>query len=145
MSAIRSVAICALVALAPTALGACGGSNAKPVDVFMADFTMKPSVSSIAAGTIKFTVHNDGAFGHEMVVVKAAAAADLPTKADGEVDEDAIPESDRMGEVAAVNPGFSKTLKLKLSAGKYILFCNNVDGTKVHFKEGMYADFTVTG
>jgi hypothetical protein len=138
--------LCALLALGVMAFGACGGGSAgTPVDVNMTDFTMKPSVSSVAAGTIKFTVRNNGAFGHEMVVVKVADASDLPTKADGEVDEDAIPESERMGEVEAVNPGFSKTLKLKLSAGKYVLFCNSVDGTKVHFKEGMYADFTVTG
>ena len=134
----------ALVVLGVLAISACGGSAGKPVDVTMTDFAMMPQVSSVAAGTIKFTVHNNGTFGHEMVVVRAAGASDLPMKPDGEVNEDAIPGSDRIGKVAAVNPGFSKTLKVKLSAGKYVLFCNSVDGTKVHFKEGMHTDFTVT-
>jgi uncharacterized cupredoxin-like copper-binding protein len=134
----------ALVVLGVLALSACGGSDATTVNVTMADFSMKPEVPSVAAGEIKFEVRNNGTFGHEMVVVKVADASDLPTKPDGEVNEDAIPESERMGEVEAVNPGFSKTLKLKLSAGKYVLFCNSVDGTKVHFKAGMHADFTVT-
>src|SRR5713101_2745757 len=109
--------MCALFVLGALAFGACGGSTSTPVDVNMTDFAMLPQVSSVAAGHIKFTVHNNGAFGHEMIVVRAASAADLPTKADGEVDEGAIPQSDRMGEVAGVNPGFSKTLTLKLSAG----------------------------
>jgi uncharacterized cupredoxin-like copper-binding protein len=138
------LALCAVFALFSIALGACSSSDGKTVDVAVADFSIKPAETSVAAGDVKFDVHNNGTFGHEMVVVKAADASELPTKPDGEVNEDAIPEPERMGEVEAINPGFSKTLKLKLSAGKYVLFCNSVDGTKVHFKEGMHADFTVT-
>jgi uncharacterized cupredoxin-like copper-binding protein len=44
-----------------------------------------------------------------------------------------------------VFPGKSKTVKLKLDPGKYVLFCNKNDGAQaVHFKEGMQTDFTVT-
>ena len=50
-----------------------------------------------------------------------------------------------MGEVEHVAPGTTKTLKLKLGAGKYVLFCNLIDGKQAHFKEGMHAEFTVTG
>jgi hypothetical protein len=31
-----------------------------------------------------------------------------------------------------------------MSAGKYVLFCNRVDGSTSHFKSGMHTDFTVT-
>src|SRR4029079_16758743 len=104
------------------ALGACGGSKATTVNVTMADFSLKPEVPSVAAGTIKFEVRNNGTFGHEMVVVKAADAGDLPTKPDGEVNEDAIPESERRGEVDAGHPGFSKQSTVKIRAAKAVLF-----------------------
>ena len=100
--------------------------------------------TSVGTGEITFKVKNNGTFTHELVVVQATDAADLPTKANGEVNEDAIPAGKAMGEVEDVNPDSTKTFKLTLPAGKYVLFCNSVDGAKVHFKEGMYADFTVT-
>jgi uncharacterized cupredoxin-like copper-binding protein len=50
-----------------------------------------------------------------------------------------------MGEVEHVPPGATETLKLKLAVGKYVLFCNLIDGTKTDFKEGMHAEFTVRG
>jgi uncharacterized cupredoxin-like copper-binding protein len=90
-------------------------------------------------------VHNQGGFGHELVVVKVADAKDLPTKPDGEVDEAKIPASEKLGAVKNVLPGQTKTLKVKLDAGTYVLFCNLVDGANaVHFKKGMHIDFTVT-
>jgi uncharacterized cupredoxin-like copper-binding protein len=145
VNGIRSVVGCTTVALAALTFGACSSSSSgTTVDVTAADFSLKPNVSSAKAGTVSFKVHNTGGFGHEMVVVKVARASDLPTKPDGEVNEDAIPAAIRMGEVAGVLPGQTKTLKLKLAAGKYVLFCNNVDGKTVHFKKGMHADFTVT-
>ena len=140
------IGVCTLLAIVPIGIGACSSeSSGTTVDVTEADFSLKPSVSSVTAGTVSFKVKNRGAFGHEMVVVKLADATDLPTKPDGEVNEDKIPAPKRMGEVEDVLPGTTKTLKLKLDAGKYVLFCNRVDGaTRVHFKRGMHADFTVT-
>jgi len=137
--------ICTLIAIASIGLGACSSDSGKTVNVTAADFSLKPDVSSVPAGDVKFDVKNTGAFTHEMVVVKVADASDLPTKPDGEVDEDKVSEPDRMGEVEDVFPGKSKTVKLKLEPGKYVLFCNKNDGAQaVHFKEGMHADFTVT-
>jgi uncharacterized cupredoxin-like copper-binding protein len=135
-----------ILAIAPIGIGACSSdSSGTTVDVTEADFSVKPSVSSVTAGTVSFKVKNSGTFTHEMVVVKVAAATDLPTKPDGEVNEDKISAAKRMGEVEDVLPGTTKTLKLKLEAGKYVLFCNKIDGaTRVHFKRGMHADFAVT-
>jgi uncharacterized cupredoxin-like copper-binding protein len=136
---------CALVAIAAIGLGACSSGSGKIVNVTAKDFSLQPEVSSVAAGTISFKVHNQGGFGHELVVVKVADAKDLPTKPDGEVDEAKIPVSEKLGAVKNVLPGQTKTLTVKLDAGAYVLFCNLVDGANaVHFKKGMHTDFTVT-
>jgi uncharacterized cupredoxin-like copper-binding protein len=45
-----------------------------------------------------------------------------------------------MGEVAALKPGDTGTLKVKLAAGDYMLLCNH----KGHFDAGMYTPITVT-
>jgi uncharacterized cupredoxin-like copper-binding protein len=142
----QRLGVCTILAIVPIGLGACSSdSSGTTVDVTEADFSLKPGVSSVAAGTVSFKVKNSGTFTHEMVVVKVADAADLLTKPDGEVNEDKIPAAKRIGEVEDVLPGTTKTLKLKLDAGKYVLFCNKNDGaTRVHFKRGMHADFTVT-
>jgi uncharacterized cupredoxin-like copper-binding protein len=145
VNGIRSVVGCVILALALPTFAACSSDSGTTVTVSAADFSLKPDVSSVEAGTVKFKVKNNGAFTHEMVVVKVADASDLPTKPDGEVDEDKIPKAEQLGEVEDVLPGKTETLKLDLEAGKYVLFCNRNDGTKaVHFKEGMHADFTVT-
>jgi uncharacterized cupredoxin-like copper-binding protein len=136
--------VCTFLAFAAIGLGACSSDSGETVDVTEADYSLTPDVSSVAAGDVTFKVKNAGTFVHEMVVVKVASAADLPTKPDGEVNEDKIPEPERMGEVEDVDPGKTKSLKLKLEAGKYELFCNRLDGTTSHFKEGMHVDFTVT-
>jgi uncharacterized cupredoxin-like copper-binding protein len=146
MTTLHRLGVCTLLAIVPIGLGACSSdSSGTTVDVSEADFSLKPAVASVAAGTVSFKVKSNGTFTHEMVVVKMADAADLPTKPDGEVDEDKVPEAKRIGEVEDVLPGTTKTLKIKLDAGKYTLFCNKNDGaTRVHFKRGMYAGFTVT-
>lgn len=144
VSTIRSAALCTILALAALGLGACGGGDGKTVDVDLADYTLKPEVSSVAAGEITFKLHNNGTFQHEMVVFKVADASTIPTKPSGEVDETGVPEAANMGEVEDVLPDTTKTLKLDLPAGKYVLFCNSLDGKIAHFKEGMHAEFTVT-
>ena len=144
MSAIRSAALCTVMALAAVGLGACGGDGGESVDVDLADYTLTPKASSAAAGDIKFKVHNNGKFEHEMVVFKVADASTIPTTPTGEVDEEGVPEAGHMGEVEHVLPNTTQTLKLNLPAGKYVLLCNRIDGKIAHFKEGMHAEFTVT-
>jgi uncharacterized cupredoxin-like copper-binding protein len=144
VTGIRSALVCMLVSGVALTFGACSSDSGKTVDVAVADFTLKPAPTSVAAGDVKFKVKNNGAFVHEMVVVKVADASDLPTEPNGEVDETKIPKAEQLGEVEDVDPGKTKTLELTLTAGKYVLFCNRVDGTTVHFEKGMHADFTVT-
>jgi hypothetical protein len=112
------------------------------VKVQLIEFQVKPALSFVAKGKIKFVVKNAGTETHEFVIVRGADPAALPTKADGSVDEDQIPKSDQVGELEKIKKGKTKSKTFKLSAGPYILLCNTVDteedGTVVsHFARGM--------
>lgn len=119
------------------------------------------------AGKVRLTVMNIGSETHEMVIVKANDAASLPTKADGSVDEAAIPEADKPGEFPDVGKGSTVTKSMELTAGRYVAMCNLVDaGTgpvgsdmpaiggepmmdtpgmaHVHYRLGMVTSFTVS-
>jgi uncharacterized cupredoxin-like copper-binding protein len=149
-------------ALAVLALGACGGDNepAEPaaggttsVDVTLKEWSVAPSRGAAAAGSITFTVKNDGPdHEHELVVVKTdLAPIALPTKPDGTVDESGAGLT-AIGEIEQFAVGKTETKTFDLTAGKYALFCNvleeeamaNMAGIKAHFKLGMFAAFTVT-
>jgi hypothetical protein len=99
---------------------------------------------------------------HELVIVSAASADELPTNADGSVDEDKL-ASATVGETGDVAPGSSKTKTFALPRGTYVAFCNLVDQMgsggsmgsghmgsgnargmdHVHFALGMSTTFTV--
>ncbi|HEX6312479.1 MAG TPA: hypothetical protein VF152_12760 [Acidimicrobiia bacterium] len=146
-------AIIALVSVPMAVLGlaACGddgGDGGETVDVLLSEFIVEPDPTEVSAGEIEFVADNQGGEVHELVVVRADSAEDLPTDADGAVDEAQIPEADQLGEIEDIQPGDSATLTLDLEAGTYVLLCNIVeeeDGeVESHFAEGMHAPFTVT-
>jgi uncharacterized cupredoxin-like copper-binding protein len=114
------------------------------VNVLLTDYAVTATPTSAPTGKLTFKVNNNGSFVHEMLVIKADSIAALPLKADGTVDEDAIPEAQIPGEVSDIGPGKSGSLTVTLPAGKYILLCNRVDGSISHYHEGMHTDFTVT-
>jgi uncharacterized cupredoxin-like copper-binding protein len=112
------------------------------------EFQIKPKPTTVAKGTVRFAVTNIGTEKHEFVVVKTDGSP-LPTLADGSVDEEKIPESDKYGEVENLKPKKSGSLTVKsLPAGDYVAFCNIVDDmggtTMVHYAQGMHAEFTVS-
>jgi uncharacterized cupredoxin-like copper-binding protein len=92
----------------------------------------------VKAGAITFKVVNDAMVEpHEMVVVKAPEAGDLPYNAKKRRVVEGKLKS--MGEIGDLKPGEAKDLKLKLTPGKYVLICN-IAG---HYMAGMQAPFTV--
>lgn len=101
---------------------------------------IKLDVAQAKAGKFEFDVTND-AIGtdHEVVLVKLNSPVQKiavdPSK--DRIDEGKLKS---MGEVAALKPGASGTLNVKLAAGDYLLLCNH----KSHYKMGMYTAFTVT-
>ena len=96
------------------------------------------SSDHVKPGVILFKVKNISTDeDHELLLVKADSLDALPVEADGaRVDEDKLKGLKELGDV---HPGKSRTTNLTLTAGKYLLFCNEAG----HFKAGMYTILTV--
>lgn len=124
---------------------ASSGAATAAVDVTLQEWAVVPASASVAAGEVSFNAKNAGPKNtHEMVVLKTDLAPDaLPTQADGSIDEERAGVT-LIGEVEDVPVGSSKTVTLDLASGKYVLLCNIVDGSEVHYKLGMRTAFEVT-
>jgi hypothetical protein len=101
----------------------------------------------LPSGSQTITALNTGHHTHELVIVKAADAAALPTKSDGTVNEVALKNA-TVGEIADVAAGTSKHATFDLKPGTYVAFCNISDSmgmgrTHDHFELGMHTTFTV--
>jgi hypothetical protein len=169
----RTVAV-TLVAVAAMSLllAACGSSSKEnsssgsSENTFgLSEFTIIPPSNTLRAGSVDITADNLGAEPHELVIVRADSVDSLPKKADGSVDEDKIPEADKVGEIDNVASKTQITKTFDLTAGKYVALCNLVDSMTgssssmmhgdsemsegsgmghVHFAEGMHLPFTVS-
>jgi len=99
----RSALVVALPALLLAACGSdesTGGTSsdasaaAGEANTFVLDeWSIVPPSAEIAAGETEIIAENVGVESHEIVIVRAGDGP-LPTKEDGSVDEDAIPEAD---------------------------------------------------
>jgi hypothetical protein len=123
-------------------------AKARSVPVKLVEFKVQPKQTSLITGRpVKLRVKNAGLRVHELVVVRTNGS--LPVRADGSVDEDAIPESDKIKEIAKLQPKKTKTVKVgDLPPGEFVFFCNLVDkepdGTALsHYVQGMRSDFSV--
>jgi uncharacterized cupredoxin-like copper-binding protein len=159
--AVRSVSAALVVAVMVLGGVACSSDDAATdssddaaTDVLLSEWVLEPDPTSTDGGEVTFTGDNQGGVVHELVVVRAESASDLPTEGEGPgnaVNESELPAGAVVGEVEDIAPGSSKDLTLDLDAGSYVLFCNLVgsesDGPAMegrsHFAEGMYAEFTV--
>jgi hypothetical protein len=118
------------------------------VTVVLSEWIVEPTPTSAPAGELTMVADNQGGEEHEMVVVRADDAADLPTDDDGAVDEAQIPEGDFIGEIEEFPNGEQRASTFDLATGTYVLFCNITetqdDGeVESHFAEGMHTTFTV--
>jgi uncharacterized cupredoxin-like copper-binding protein len=124
-----------LAALAAAGALVALGAGGK-VSVSMKEWKMQPVPSSSKAGSITFSVHNRGHLAHQFIVVKTNLPANkLPLKG-ATVN---LAKLKVLGKVSSIQPGKTKTLGLKLAAGKYVLLCN----LPAHYKAGQYTSFTV--
>ncbi len=104
------------------------------VAVSVKEFSLVSATSTAPAGTLTFSITNNGTIVHEFVVLKTdAPAAGVPVE-NGQASE----EGD-LGEAEDIAPGTTKALTLNLAAGHYVLACN-IPG---HYQAGMHTDFTV--
>ena len=151
----------ALVLLAPiVVVAACSGMGSnrsiasRPGQFRLDEWSITSDQPVLPAGRQTITASNLGHLTHELVIVKAADAASLPTKPDGSVDEDQLARV-KVGEIADVPAGTSQHKSFSLRAGRYVAFCNIVGGTgmgsgmmsgmeHVHFDAGMHTEFTVS-
>ncbi len=131
----KKVVTLAIMLLMVPVLVACGP---KKIDVSLTSYAIAPSVDSMNAGDVTFSVTNNATDqDHEFVIVSTDLAANaLPVDANGDVDEDQITVVD---EVEGLTPGSSEDLSVNLPAGHYVLMCNEPG----HYAQGMYLDFTV--
>ena len=109
---------------------------AATVDVSFVEFAVNPAQDAAGAGTLTFSVSNDGTIPHDFWAIKTDLAPDaLPTEA-SRVDEDQVDVVARTGEFSA---GETQEVSADLDPGSYVLICN-VPG---HYDLGMRAAFTV--
>jgi hypothetical protein len=159
MKARMFAGVAALVVVA-AACGSGGSARALPSragQFRLAEWSITADKPTLPAGRQTITAANIGHETHELVVVKAADAASLPTKPDGSVDESQLDQV-KVGEIADVPAGTSRHTTMQLAPGSYVVFCNIVDkmgngnggmgqmggGMRhVHFDLGMHASFTV--
>jgi len=98
---------------------------------------------TVEPGFDKIVANNVGRFPHEIVFVRAASAASLPTLPDGSVDEDKIPATSKLGEIEDIAASASGTKTVYFRPGHYVAFCNVDEDGHVHFASGMHLDFEV--
>lgn len=115
----------------------------------LTEYKIQAPTNPLKAGEVTIVADNQGGSTHEIVIVAETDAAKLPTKDDGSVDEDQIPDAVKRGEIDDVAGRTKKSGSFDLKPGTYLAFCNVVDETPMppnspsHFKDGMYTTFTV--
>jgi uncharacterized cupredoxin-like copper-binding protein len=145
------VARAAFVAIVALVLAACG-TAATPtpagpttVAVGLQEWAIVPASTTIKAGEVTFDAKNDGPDdAHELVVIRTdLGLLDLPTGADGKVDE-AGAGMTMIGEIEEFAVGESASGTFDLAAGRYLLICNIVDADgDAHYGKGMTIAITV--
>jgi uncharacterized cupredoxin-like copper-binding protein len=127
-----TLAVVALAAGVPLAMAM---QSKTLVKVTEKEFKVTPVPVKAPPGFVNFKVKNTGALKHEFIVLKSkVAAGKLPVK-----NNKAVLKGTVKGKLASVAPGQTKTLTVKLAAGKYILLCN----LPAHYKAGQHSAFTV--
>jgi iron uptake system component EfeO len=148
------ISLALLAACSPAASGASAGASAgasgggTPVAVTLQEFSVLPDPDSVPAGSVTFTVTNDGPDDvHEFVIIQTDLdPGDLPVDDTGAVDEsgDGIEVID---EIEDIPVGETVEITVDLAAGAYVLVCNiyDADEDEAHYAMGMRAAFTVEG
>jgi uncharacterized cupredoxin-like copper-binding protein len=129
----------ALLVVLSSCSGAGRDASWSTVGVTLNDFSINTSALTVKSGGVTFDIYNKGPTTHEFVVVRTPLRDDqLPIAADGlSIDEEALA---LVGEISDVHVWTDYTLELRLSPGRYVLFCN-LDG---HYLGGMTGTLLVS-
>ena len=156
----RELAAAAALVVIAAACGAMSSTRAVaplPGQFRLDEWSIAADQQTLPAGRQTITAANVGHHTHELVIVKAADAASLPTNSDGSVDESKLDQV-KVGEIADIPAGTSRHTKMQLEPGRYVAFCNVAGGMgmaggpmsqmggemqPVHFALGMHTSFKV--
>ncbi len=102
------------------------------------EWEVDTDATAAEAGTVDFTVTNEGTIGHEFLIVKTdIAPGEIPIEGDHfPEDADGIEVIDEIGQFAM---GTTESLTVTLEPGSYQLVCN-LPG---HYGNGMFIGFDV--
>jgi uncharacterized cupredoxin-like copper-binding protein len=106
-------------------------NGAHLISVRLGEMYARPSVTSVPAGKVTFRATNMGMLTHELMVERMPIKMESPGKP---------VESAAQGMIDDMQHGQSGQMTLKLTPGKYMLFCN-VPG---HYAAGQHTVLTVT-
>lgn len=113
-------------------------TEATTVDVGLTEFTVSPSLASVPAGSVSFSVSNSGVTPHNLRVIRTDLAADaLPVdNTTLAVDEDQV---EVVASTSDLDADGTEDVTADLEAGSYVLICN----VPTHYDSGMTVAFTV--
>ena len=116
--------------------------STQDVDVVLQEFAFAPGVLAARAGVVTFKARNAGTQNHELAFLPGGG--DVPTKAGGKPDEDALERAGAF-ELESFGPGQSCAATYDLKPGRYTLFClvTDADGT-THYGKGMRGQLVVS-
>jgi uncharacterized cupredoxin-like copper-binding protein len=112
--------------------------NTGEVRITERDFSISAAAKTLSPGTVTLRVRNNGPDSHELIVTRADGKR-LPLRSDGlTVDEETM-QRRIAGGLEPGTPGSVRTLRVHLTPGRYVLFCNMAG----HYLGGMHATLVV--
>jgi uncharacterized cupredoxin-like copper-binding protein len=137
----RACAIC-IAALAAAFATGCGSAHTdsgagQPVAVTERDFSIS-APKTLAAGEVVLRDKNRGPDEHELIVARVTGSV-LPLRSDGLTLNEEVLQRDEVGSLEPGAPGSERELKVKLTPGRYVFFCNMAG----HYKGGMHTEVVV--
>src|SRR5919198_303433 len=106
-------------------------NGAHVINVRLGEMYVRPSVTSVPAGKVTLKATNMGMLTHELMIERMPMKFQAPGKPI---------ESAAQGMIADMGTGQSGHMTLKLTPGKYMLFCN----APGHYAAGQHTLLTVT-
>ena len=121
------------------------GPSSATVAIMLAEWSITPSVSSVKAGVITFSVKNEGPDeNHECIILRTDIQPDaLPTLGDHSLNEDGDGITSP-GETHVLKVGDEQSVKVDMAPGNYVFVDNITEGGTIHWEKKAYATFTVT-
>jgi len=109
------------------------------VSIELGSYFVTPSLASVPAGTVNFTVNNPDTRAHVFIVIKTDLAPDALVMAGTAADPAA--SGTVLGTITRedLGAGASANISFELDAGNYVLICNRGS----HYSRGMTVAFTV--